>query len=282
MNTNLTFILLVSVAVVLITAIILFFFKGKFAEQNKNIYRYFPLIAVILVVGTVLISSVYYNNKFQAELKRFNELRRDSSLRLPMSSIDSIQISYLDKKRLLDSLRSIENELTTLITSIRKKEKIIGHKPVVTTEIEASIKETQAEIEMVEKFNEIIPNLDIHNIKGYTTSGNTNEFIFIPPVEPFGKMLKFGLKFRNEDRIDDISNIYLTISEIRDDDKHRYNLFSEYYKPQRGLNVFCIENYLLEKNATLEIGFFLKKDFDKEEFPRYYKITWALPKQNTD
>lgn len=278
MNNKIIIILIISIIAVLGTSIILFLHKGRCS--TKKLYHYFPLLAVILTISVVLFSNKYYSRKFQQEIKKYQAIKSDSSLILSLPFLDSIQVSVQEKKRLLDSLQNIEKELSKVIENIQKQEKIIGNQSSIKNEIKGTIQETQAEIERVRQFNEIIPNLDIPQKKGYTTSGDTDEFIFIPPNNPFDAYLEFGIQFRNEERINQIASIYIIITEIKDN--KRYYIFGQYYKAQYGINEFHIKNYLLNKDAILDVGFFLKEDFSTNEYPRYYKITWTLPSLKQD
>ena len=265
---KLDYIVLISGVSVVICFFILLI-RGKKITKNKS-FRYYPLIMISSAISSSLILDYYSQNQLEIVVNRFNELINKSNV----INYDTLSITENRKNEIVDSLKHLKNEYGEILSSIKKQEKIIGKKTIVVSSIESAIQKTKEEIYIIEKYNEII-NDSVYEkkMKGYTISSSSN-FIFQPPQNINGEYLDFIMKFQNEEILDDIV-IYLCVHKKKKDGNLRH-IFGAYYLPQSGVNAFRIPNYLKEKDTELNLGYFLKNEIGKKEYPKYEKIVYSL------
>lgn len=119
-------------------------------------------------------------------------------------------------------------------------------------------KKNNNEIYRIETYNEVVPNsiFDKYH-KGLTFSGETSLFTFQPPLNIDGEYLDFIIKFHDDSIIDKIAVIYIAVYK-RHNDGNMTQIYSQYYKPQTGINAFRLKNYFSQKDIQATFGFFGK------------------------
>ena len=78
--------------------------------------------------------------------------------------------------------------------------------------------------------------------KGLTYSGETSLFTFQPPLNTDGEYLDFIIKFHDNSIIDKIAVIYIEVYR-QHNNGNITQIYSQYYKPQAGINAFRLKNY---------------------------------------
>jgi hypothetical protein len=264
-NVDLTYI--IPVVASLISFISLFFLgKGKIVKDSSaNIFRYIPLFSVIALLSGVFYLTYYYQNEILKEKEKFLALQQQSKY-----YEDSILTNKAKTDSALVRLKILNNELNGILTKIKRQEKITGESSGFKDKVQAKIVKVNEEIEVIESYNEIIdrPN---YLKKGYNVSGNTSNFVFFCPTDKASEYIDLKLTFQDEKIVEKIDCIYLTVIEIKENGE-KWLIFSQAYKPKNGDNIFKIKNYIKEKNTTLEIGYFLNTEINKEN-PTFEKIS---------
>ncbi len=253
--------------ILLILSILLLFIYGKAKSSDITLPKflnYIPLFSVIGLLAGVFYISSYYKGLLEKEEDKFNELVNKNY------NIDSIFLSNISKTNALDSLNKLNKELERILSNITKQEKITGKNPIIRDRLLASLAKTKNEIKTIEEYNEIIP-IPKYLDGGYSTSGNTSNFVFQCPSDKISEYVDLKLIFQDELLINKIDCIYLTVLEVKSNNQYD-NLFSQAYKPKKGVNLFKIKNYLKMKNILLEIGYIMKSDIGSK-LPKFQKIS---------
>ena len=260
-NIDLTYIIPL---IALLTSFVFFLLFGKRAVKTSEYKwtKYIPLISVIAFIIGVFYITHYYENQLNIEKERLELLEQKLALN------DSIYLSSETKRETIDSLNLLKTELNRLLRQVEKQEKITGSNSNISSKISEKISNTQSEIGLIESYNEIIP---IKSMKGYTTSGNTSNFIFRCPQNLESDFLDLKLRFQDEKLISKIAFIMIDVTETRENGEN-WQVFNQTYKPQAGVNAFKIKNYLKNDNMAIEIGYILKSELDKE-YPTFEKVT---------
>ncbi len=251
---------------------LLYLIKGKSAGRNKT-PRFLSLFTMITSIILVFFVFSYYEKELQFEME---SLRRISnSIDIKSSKIDSLLTLQKGKEMLIDSLGRKNKELETILEKVQKHERITGRRTGTVPQVEEYIKETEAEINKANTYNEILDYKDYWKYlkNGYTYSGNTTAFTFYPPYKSNDRYVDFSIRFNNDNMIEKVAVIYLEIIRKEDDGKNLRE-YSAFYRPQPGLNNFKIHNYFEQKDITMTIGFFWKSEFGKVELPTYEKYSY--------
>lgn len=262
------------ISIISVLSIVLSFFillvRGKRIVSNRTKYILIVLVCVFVLSITLLYH--YYYKAFLSEIKKVNDIEAQMQYR----DNDSLLFTLNEKQRIIDSLRLREKKLNEILNKIQKQEKVIGNKADVIENIEQLKKKNNNEIYRIETYNEVVPNsiFDKYH-KGLTFSGETSLFTFQPPLNIDGEYLDFIIKFHDDSIIDKIAVIYIAVYK-RHNDGNMTQIYSQYYKPQTGINAFRLKNYFSQKDIQATFGFFWKNDFGKNDFPRYEKITYSL------
>jgi hypothetical protein len=241
-----------------------FLFFGKKIKNNSEfkLTKYFPLLSVITFIIGVFIISEYYENQLDLEKEKFQLLEKKLSLN------DSIYLSSDSKTKTIESLNLLKIDLKQILSQIKKQEKITGNNSNITEKISEKISNTDNEIGLINSYNEILKNSK--SLKGYSSTGNTSNFIFICPQDLASEYLDLKLRFQDEKLIPKIEFMLIKVTEVRENGEN-WQVFSQTYKPQTGVNAFKIKNYLKKKNISIEIGYILKSEINKE-YPSFEKI----------
>lgn len=263
-NVDLTYI--IPVVTSLISVITVFFYgKRKVAQDSPvKFFRYIPLLSVIALLLGVLYMTYFYQNELSREKEKFLALQQENYYN------DSVLISNNTKSQALDSLRILNQELNKMLARIKKQEKITGEYSFIKDRVQAKIAKTNEEIGVIESYNEIIDKPKYLE-KGYTTSGNTSNFVFFCPTDKTSDYIDLKLRFLDKTIINKIACIYLTVTEVKGIGEN-WVVFSQAYLPRDGVNAFKIKNYLKANNIILEIGYVLKTETNKQ-YPTFEKIS---------
>lgn len=261
-------VLLLGISVVI--CFLLLLVKGKKVTMNRK-YRYYPLFLVILAISSALCLNHYSENQINTLADKFNKLLYEENA----NNYDSLSFTKERKNEIIDSLKKVNAEYYEILQNLKKQEKIAGGKSGIIPNVENAIKNIKKEIYEIETYNEIIDeSVYARKMKGYRFSGSTSNFIFQAPKDVSGEYLDFKIKFRNEKILDKIV-IYLSVNKKSKDGNSRL-LFDEYYKPQKGVNAFRIKNYLKEKDTEVRIGYFMKSDIGKDDYPTYERVVYSI------
>lgn len=261
-----------------ILILLIFFFALFFLIRgNVKTSKYVKWIIVVSIIS-VCIGVVFYTYSVQKKIEIAEREILDLKAKLASTTIntDSLLLSNQGKKSLLDSLTQVEKELNDAIKKIQSQEKITGKKPILIKEIQEALNQTSNKIDKIESYNEIINNssyneiIKNYNLKGFTSSGNTSNFVFYCPQKTEEDYITLVLQFNNDKIVADIAAIYITTYE--DKGEYHNHIMGQFYKAQKGLNMFVIKNDLKRKNVKLAIGYFLKSEIEKE-YPYYENVT---------
>lgn len=271
---NINFIYIFPLIAVLLVAIYTLT-SGKNTTKNSKT-KYLILFLVCSILSAVLLVSFFYESEFKKNALEVDKILNtvfETKLNVQNTSADSLEIVINRHLHILDSLKKQNSELDRLLAEIKNQEKIIGKKIEVKNQINDKIKNNQSEIGEIESFNEILEKEILSQRKGYTTSGQSSNFIFECPEDFESEYLELKLKFLDEKLIAEIDYIFISVTEhIKD---NRYSLlFEQVYSPQVGVNGFRIKNYykLKDKKINLDIGYVLNSEKNKD-YPRVEKIT---------
>lgn len=262
-NIDLTYIIPLTI---LIISFLWFLFFGKKTKEKTEIkvINYIPLLSVIGLIIGVFITSNYYEDQLYVEKEKFLKLQNQNYFK------ESVILSNKTKSQTIDSLTLLDKELKRLLNEIKKQEKITGENSNIKEKINEKIYKTSEEIGVINSYNEIIEQpQSLH--KGYSTSGNTSNFTLFCPADRTAEYIDLKIKFQDEKLIDKINCIMITVTEIKENGEH-WNVFSQTYKVQDGVNAFKLKNYLKGKNISIEIGYILNSEIEKS-YPRFEKIT---------
>lgn len=261
-------VLLLGISVIVCFLILLA--KGKKMTMNKKI-RYYPLLLVVATILSTLYLSHYSEKQFNKLVARFNLMTNKEN----SHNYDSLSFTKDRKDEIIDSLKRVNEEYFEILQSLKKQERIVGNKSNIIPNVEKAINKTKQEIYKIETYNEIINDSVYSNkMKGYTTKGDTPNFIFQPPTDITSEYLDFIIKFNNESLLSKIV-IFIDVNKNKDD-KNLINLFRQYYKPQKGVNAFRIKNYLKEYKTQISIGYFFISEIGIKEYPTYHRVVYSL------
>lgn len=261
--------ILIGCVTALLLSIVIIFIRGKRISINKRrdaIIKSLPLTLVFCTIISVFYINYYYKKQLELEVQQF-ELYKNQELK---HSIDSLVVTKEMKGKTIDSLKLIQKQLDNLIVRIQKQEKITGEKTNIIQDIKKKISKTNFDIETIQTYNEILDkNIILKTRKGYTVSDNIPNFEFYCPEDRASDYLDLKLKFQDESLIDKIAYIYIEVTEL--EEKKLYRVYEQIYTPQKGMNVFKIENYLRRPNMKILVGYVLKTETDKE-YPIVEKV----------
>ena len=241
-----------------------FIIIGKKAKDNsKNVLKYIPLFSVVSMILGVFIITNHYQNQLEIEKQKFLLLQHSTKIN------DSVFLDVNSKKVTLDSLKKVDLELKRLLKEIKKQERIVGENSNIKENINEKIVATNEQIGLIESYNEIIETPK--NLKKGYMGVETSNFIFNCPTEKNGTYLDLKLRFQDEKLLEKISCLYVEVTETKENGQN-WLIFNQAYAPRSGVNAIKIKNYLKNKNVTLEVGYFLKSQTNKE-FPDFNRIT---------
>lgn len=263
-NIDLTYILPVVSSLLSVVVVFLYGKRKIVKDSPAKIFRYIPLLSVVALLFGVFYITYYYQNELSREKEKFFFLQKQNYYN------DSILLSSKTKNQALDSLRILNEELNNILGNINKQERITGNYSNIKEKVQAKISKTKEEIGAIESYNEIIDKPKYLE-KGYLTSGNTSNFVFFCPTDKISEYIDLKIKFQDKTLISKIACFYLTITEVKENGEN-WLTFSQAYKPKEGVNAFKIKNYLKGKNITLEIGYILQSETNKE-YPTFEKIS---------
>lgn len=261
-NIDLTYIIPLLALLISFFSFLLFGKKLKNKSEFKWT-KYFPLLSVIAFILGVFYISNYYENQLNIEKDKFELLERKLNIN------DSVYLSSTTKNKTLDSLNLLKIELNRLLMEIKKQEKITGNNSNISEKISEKISTTNNEIGLINSYNEIIKIQK--SLKGYATSGNTSNFVINCPQDLTSEYLDLKLRFQDEKLISKIAFIMIDVTEVKENGEN-WQVFSQTYKPQTGVNAFKIKNYLKRDNIKIDIGYILKSELNKE-YPTFEKVT---------
>lgn len=260
---DLTYIIPVTI---LIVSFLWFLFFGRQTKEkiDTKIVKYIPLLSVIGLIIGVFITSNYYENQLTIEKEKFLKLQNQNYFK------ESVVLSNKTKSQTIDSLTLLDKELKRLLNEIKKQEKITGENSNIKEKLTEKILKTTEEIGIINSYNEIIEQpKSLH--KGYSTSGNTSNFTLYCPTDRTSEYIDLKIKFQDEKLIEKINCIMITVTEVKENGEN-WNIFSQTYKVQNGVNAFKLKNYLKGKNISIDIGYILNSEIGKS-YPRFEKIT---------
>jgi len=238
--------------------------KTKAENPKNNLLKNIPFLTVIALILGVYNISYYYENQLTIEKNKFLELEKQNYLK------DSIFLNNKTKNQTVDSLILLDKELKRLLTEIKKQEKITGENSNIKEKINEKIFKTSEEIGIINSYNEIIEQPKSLS-KGFTTSGNTSNFTLFCPTDKTPEYIDLKLKFQDEKLVDKIACILINVTEIKENGE-LWNVFSQTYKVQKGVNAFKLKNYLKTKNISIDVGYVLKVNIENK-YPEFEKIT---------
>jgi hypothetical protein len=261
--------LLSCIAVITVFLYIMIIGKAKF----KGFIRYISFISIIVLIISIFSLNSYYKKILRDESEKFEMLQSY----VHSLKYDSAPLNEKHKKKLLDSLNSVNSQLNTILLNIKDPTKITGKNSNLVSNVKGMINKNKADILKIESYNDIIDNsIYGSKLKQYISSGNTSNFIFQPPLDTNEDYLDFLIKFQDEHLVDKIEVIYLEICK-NNSDGSLTEIFAQFYKPKKGVNAFKIKNYFKgEKNVQMTIGYFLKGEIGYKKNPVYNKITYSL------
>lgn len=267
---NINYIYLVPLIATFIIAIETFI-RAKTITKDKK-YQYFTIsIITTIIIGSLLIN-LYYDKEFEKQSKILKDLLNTNhsvDLNNNLDSLDLEKLQSIRKKSnlLIDSIKSQNIELEKLKNKIEELENVIGKKQETKNDITRKININNTEIGQINNYNEKLDNKIIYNKKkGYTTFGQSTEFIFECPNDYESDDLELKLRFINENLVERIEYITISFSE-KISDKNYVGLSEEMFKPQKDINAFKVKNYFKDnkdKKINLEIGYTLKTEANKE------------------
>lgn len=179
-----------------------------------------------------------------------------------ISKIRSKQLNQLNEDlKVIESLKKDQSTVDSTINSLKTK-----------------ISNENAKL-FKENYNEIINIRDIFpKLKGHTASGQSSNFIFSCPTTDSTKdYIDLSLNIYDAKLVDKIACLYISIvrQAIKNGKTELYYVFDQAYSVKSGVNIIKIRNYFKQRNLTLEIGYLLKSDSNKE-FPHFERIACNL------
>lgn len=177
-------------------------------------------------------------------------------------------------KKLRDSLVAYRTALENLNKKMDEYSKLIDVKERQTV-IKNRINSLDKQIDIIDSYNEILPNMEYSSKrKGYTYSNETSSIILYPPKDFNTQYVDFALRFVNDTMVKNIACLYVEIYQKKEGSL--FLLWDEYFKPCEGFNILRIKNLLKQSNAEMRIGYFWKSEFGKCDYPRYECIKFSI------
>lgn len=181
------------------------------------------------------------------------------------SDVQMLRDSLLGYKKELESINKKLNKYSNLI-DVKDKQRVLNN----------TINLLNTQIELIDSYNDVLPQSEFEfSRKGEMLSGETSSFVLYPPKSFNSSFLDFTLRFINDGMVKDIACIYVEILH-RNHDGSLTQLWEEYYKPRKGYNKVRVLNYLKKKNTEMRIGYFWKKNLDKNDYPKFEYIRFSL------
>ena len=267
---------MVSIAVYLmILSILLVFSFSIYILLDKNrsnswlAKKFLSIFTVLVLVLLIVVYEYTYS-----DLKQKIENVKVSSISI--ESDDSLLMTNNGRKQLEDSLLLLKSQLSKLQNQLKKKSVLLGSNNQFHRDIQEDINITDANIDKVKSYNEILPpSFYDKKYKGTTYSHETSSIILYPPKNLNSDFLDFSFIFTNENIITDVAAVYVAVY-IQHPDGNRRCLFEEYYKPQKNINKFRVKNILRQKNVEMSVGYFWKNEFGKKDFLNYEHVTFRI------
>lgn len=273
---NINYIYIIPLVATLLVAFYTFITANNTTHNKKS--KYLILASVISILMGVLFVNFYYDKLFEKQHKTLKELintNYDIEIKKDLDSLDldKLESIKLNSRTLIDSLKLQNAELEKIKREIEELEKVIGKKEKEKNDIDSKINTNNIEIGEIKNFNEKLNKEILYKRKGYTSSGQTSDFIFDCPKDYDSDILELKLKFVDESIIDKIEYITISFSE-KVGDKNYISISNEVFKPQNDVNAFKIKNHFKnnkEKKIDLEVGYTLKSEANKD-YPRFERI----------
>lgn len=237
-----------------------------FSEANKNIAR---RTLVLCISSSLIILLTYY---WYLEKKVSVELKSVESENIGIKN--GLQ-DEVDVNKLKDSLLSYKSELEEL------NQKLDGYSKIIDVNdkrniLNDKIQSLDAQIEHIESYNEVLSSVELSGKrKGEICSGETSSLILYPPTNLNTHFLDFSLLFVNDNMVKNVAYLYAEILE-KNQNGSMTLLWEEYYLPRKGYNKVRIKNYLKQKNTEMRIGFFLKSEYGKKDYPKFEYVRFSF------
>lgn len=273
---NINYIYIIALVATLIISIETFIRTKKVTKDKK--YQHFTITLIILIlVGTILIN-FYYDKEFEKQNQVLKELLDTNHSFKQNNDLDSLDLEKLQSIRkksniLIDSIKLQNFELQKLKNQIEELEKVIGKKEHTKNDIARKININNTEIGEINNYNEKLDIKILDKKKGYTSSGQSTDFIFECPNDYESEELELKLRFFDENLVDKIEYITISFSE-KTSDKNYIGISNDIFKPQKDVNAFKVKNHFknnTNKKINLEIGYTLKSEAGKE-YPQRERI----------
>ena len=254
--------LLLSFLSAIIAIIVVFCVKAEKKQTSRHI------LILCISISLVLVFSFYIYLKVTV-YKDIGILQSDHvDFTGELQSQDKIE-------RLKDSLKSYKIELEEVNTKLKRYSRLLDVSEV-QTQIKSKIKDVDTQVEMIDSYNEVLPNSEYEvKKKGERCSGETSSLILYPPTEMRASYLDFSFRFVNDNMTKNIACIYVQVLK-KNTDGSLVQLFEGFYKPRTGNNKIRIKNYLLQKNTELRVGYFWKNDFGVNDYPKYEYLKFSI------
>ncbi len=147
MNT-IDIILVLSLVFVLITVISLFILGRNEKYKKLTIFKYLPLLAVILLFFNVFYIHHFYKNQLAEQALKLEENTKEIST---LKNNQTNDTNLLDLKVKLDTLEKQNKELTQILEEVDKGERITGQKTKVRQNIENRLESNRETIQKVRR-----------------------------------------------------------------------------------------------------------------------------------
>lgn len=238
-------------------------------EERRIVIRKFLLINISLSLLILAVYYLYLERTINGTVFFLGKKQTEINNRISGEE---------DVKKLKDSLLAYKIELEKVNDQLGEYSKYIDVKDKQGL-LKTKIDNLDAQIELIESYNEILPKSEFSKIrKGETTSGETSSFILYPPNNLSDAHLDFVLRFVNDDIIKNVACLYVEIIQKNQDGSLNL-LWEEYYKPRNGCNRLRVNNLLKKRNTEMRIGFFWKNELGKNDFPKFEYVRFCISKK---
>lgn len=241
-------------------------------KESRVSSRVMWVISIILF-AFVLVISYISQKKLEREIALLREIQ---SVQLSRET-NIAQMTPEQREQLLDSLNKESSQLSGIKKTISNQQSILGNQEPLIQETDRSKLEIEKLKTQIAEYNEILPSSQFPTVKkGFVFSGETSAFVFLPPVGLTEDYVLFTFYFQDKRIIDKIGAIYIDVVR-QDSDGKNYQVFSQFYAPQDGINKISVKNYFKTPGVTARLGFFYKTELEKKEYPRFESIHF-IPK----
>jgi len=270
---NFPIILFLSSILLVLISVVLIFFRDRIGrnKQYKEV-KFIPLISVLCIIGSVIALNIYYLKQHDKEQTQFQQLLKNNEIIEKQRSL----LTNNERQLAIDSLKAYRTLLLRAITKLKRQQYITGKNSFPIDSANAILSQTGDEIQNISSYNEIIAEKEtLPNSKGYTSSGNSSNFIFNCPNDQSSEFIDLKLTFVDQRLIDKIACVFVSITQgspLEENKPNVRSLFEQTYKVQHGVNKIKIRNYLKNPDVELEIGYILKSERLKQ-FPVFEKVS---------